>query len=213
LFPHWNWKGSPGRIVPVTCYTNCDTVELFLNGRSLGVKGYYFPRVGMEGRYNNYPARARVERTTSDLHLTWDVPYEAGTLRAVGTRDGKVAATLEVSTTGEPAAIALSVDRQTLAADRRDVAHVTVEIVDAQGRVVPTADNEVTFAIEGEARVIGVDNGNPASHESYQGNRRKAFNGMCLAMVGAAGKAGAIRVTASAEGLRPAMVEITGRAG
>jgi len=211
LFPHWNWKGKEGRFVPVTCYTNCDTVELFLNGRSLGVKGYDFPHLGMQGEYGNFPARSRAARTTSDLHLAWDVPYEPGTLRAVGTRDGEVVATVEVATTEEPAAVAISADRKTLEADRRDVAHLTVEIVDSKGRVVPTADNEVVFQVEGEARLIGVDNGNPTSHESYQGNRRKAFNGMCLAIVAATGKAGAIRVTASAAGLRPATVEIAAR--
>jgi len=211
LFPHWNWKGKEGRFVPVTCYTNCDTVELFLNGRSLGVKGYDFPHLGMQGEYGNFPARSRAARTTSDLHLAWDVPYEPGTLRAVGTRDGEVVATVEVATTEEPAAVAISADRKTLEADRRDVAHLTVEIVDSKGRVVPTADNEVVFQVEGEARLIGVDNGNPTSHESYQGNRRKAFNGMCLAIMAATGKAGAIRVTASAAGLRPATVEIAAR--
>jgi beta-galactosidase len=124
VFPHWNWKGREGRFIPVSCYTNCDTVELFLNGRSLGVKGYYFPRYGMEGRWANYPARARVPRTTSDLHLEWDVPYEPGTLRAAGRRDGKIVTEFEVSTTEEPAAIAISADRNRLDADRRDVAHL-----------------------------------------------------------------------------------------
>jgi beta-galactosidase len=76
LFPHWNWKGREGQFLPVTCYTNCDNVELFLNGRSVGVKGYAFPRYGMQGRYGQYaPAPAGAVRTTSDLHLSWDVPY------------------------------------------------------------------------------------------------------------------------------------------
>ena len=104
----------------------------------------------MEGRYGNYPARARVPRTTGDLHLTWDVPYEPGTLKAVGIKDGKVAATVEVSTAGEPAAIGLTVDREAIAADRRDVAHITVQIQDATGRMVPTAANEVAFELQGE---------------------------------------------------------------
>jgi beta-galactosidase len=106
LFPHWNWKGGEGQFIPVTCYTNCDTVELFVNGKSSGVKGYAFPPMGMEGRYGNYPARARVPRTTADLHLSWDVPYEPGALKAVGVKDGKTVATVEVFTTGEPAALA-----------------------------------------------------------------------------------------------------------
>src|ERR1039457_7076584 len=101
----------------------------------------------MEDRYGNTGARARVPRTTGDLHLEWDVPYEPGTLKAVGTKDGKVVSTVEVSTTGEPSSVLLSVDRATIAADRRDVAHTTVEILDAQGRMVPTADHEVAFVV------------------------------------------------------------------
>lgn len=103
IFTHWNRKGREGQFVPVTCYTNCDTVELFLNGKSVGLKSYAFPRLGMEGRYGNYPPRARALRTTADLHLEWDVPYEPGSLKAVGTKDGKVVSTVEVATTGEPA--------------------------------------------------------------------------------------------------------------
>jgi beta-galactosidase len=212
LFPHWNWKGKEGQFLPVTCYTNCDTVELFLNGRSVGLKGYEFPGLGMEKRYGYFPERARVRRTTADLHLSWDVPYEPGTLKAVGTKDGKVVATLEVSTTGEPAAIDLSVDRRSIAADRRDVAHFTVRILDAQGRLVPTASSEVSFELDGEGKLIGVDNGDPQSHDSYQASHRRAFNGMCLAIVQATAKAGRIRLKATSHGLQPATVIVETRA-
>ena len=208
LFPHWNWKGSEGAVVPVVCYTNCDTVELFLNGKSLGVKGYEFPRLGMEGRYGNYPPRARALRTTADLHLSWDVPYEAGTLRAVGTKDGIVSVTEEISTTGEPATLQLSADRMRLAADRRDVAHLTVAIEDAQSRIVSTADNAVAFAIEGPGHLIGVDNGDPFSHASYRAPSRRAFHGLCLAIVQSTAQTGRVRVTASSPGLQSASVDL-----
>ncbi len=208
LFPHWNWKGREGQFIPVTCYTNCDTVELFLNGRSVGLKGYGFPRLGMEGRYGNSPARARVPRTTGDLHLEWDVPYEPGTLKAVGTKDGKVVSTVEISTTGEPSSVRLTVDRARIAADRRDVAHITVEIVDGQGRVVPTAASEVAFTVEGEGKLIGLDNGDPQSHEDYKAARRQAFNGLCLAIVQSTGKSGRIQVTASSPSLQSANISI-----
>ena len=211
IFPHWNWKGKEGQVVPVTCYTNCDTVELFLNDKSIGVKGYAFPRLGMEERWANYPARARVLRTTADLHLSWDVPYEPGTLKAVGISDGKTIATVEISTTGEPAAIDLSVDRDAISADRRDVAHITVEILDDNRRVVPLADNEVTFNVEGEGRLIGVDSGDPRSHEDYKSNRRKAFHGLCLAIVQSTGKPGPIRITASAPSLKSGTLELGSR--
>jgi beta-galactosidase len=206
LFPHWNWKGSEGAVIPVVCYTNCDTVELFLNGKSLGVKGYEFPRLGMEGRYGNYPSRARVVRTTADLHLAWDVPCEPGTMRAVGTKDGKVAVVEEISTSGDAAVITLSSDRSRLAADRRDVAHLTVAIQDAQGRIVPTANNEIVFAIEGPLRLIGVDNGDPFSHASFKSTNRSAFHGLCLAVVQTTAQAGQARITASSPGLQPASV-------
>src|ERR1039457_7232230 len=150
LFPHWNWKGREGQFVPVTCYTNCDTAELFINGRSVGVRGYEFPRYGMQGRYGNAASRDRALRTTADLHLSWDVPYEPGTLKVVGAKDGVGVVTTEVSTTGEAAAIRLTADRTDLNADRRDVAHIMVEILDAQGRVAPLADNEIATMMRSE---------------------------------------------------------------
>lgn len=212
VLPHWNWKGKEGEVIPVLCYTNCDSVELFLNGKSLGVQGYWFPRSGMEGRYSNYPARNAVPHTTGDLHLTWTVLYQPGTLKAVGTKDGKVVATQEISTTGEAASVALSVDREAIAADRRDVAHVTVRILDAQSRVVPVADNEVTFEIQGEGKIIGLDNGDPMSHEDFKGSRRKVFNGLCLAILQSTAKPGQIRLTATSPGLKPGSVTITTKA-
>ena len=208
LFPHWTWPGKEGQVLPVTCYTNCDSVELFLNGKSMGVKSYVFPRYGMEGDYGHYAPSSQRPRTTSDLHLTWDVVYAPGTLRAVGTKNGKVVCTEEVVTTGPPAAIALAVDRNRIAANPQDVAHVTVQIVDAQGRMVPSADNEVTFTIEGEGRIIGVDNGNPVSTKDFKANHRRAFNGLCLVIVQGTPKLGKIRLVARAEGLKQASIDI-----
>jgi len=214
LFPHWNWKGKEGQVVSVTCFTNCENVELFLNGKSYGVKGYVFPRRGLEPGVStaNAPPSNAV-RTTSDLHLSWDVPYEPGTLKAVGTRGGKEAVTAEVATTGDPAAINLSLDRDSIAADRRDVAHLTVQIVDDKGRVVPLAENEVTFTIQGEGRIIGADNGNPLSHEDYKGNRRKAWHGACLAIVQSTAKPGQVQLTASSPGLKSQSIAIVTTAG
>jgi beta-galactosidase len=208
LLPHWNWTGKEGQIIPVTCFTNCDTVELFINGRSLGVKGYEFPRLGMEGEWGNLPARAKVLRSTADLHLSWDVPYEPGALKAVGVKDEQIVATAEIFTAGPPVAIGLSSDLDSLGRDYRDVAHVTAQILDDKGRIVPTADNELTFEIEGAGSLLGTDNGNPASHEDYQSNRRKAFDGLCLAIVKSKGKSGQIQVRAVSPGLQAARVII-----
>ena len=207
LFPHWNRAGQEGEVIPVFCYTNCDTVELFVNGKSFGEQGYWFPRLGYWPPQRE--GRSTALRTTSDLHLTWTVPYEPGTLKAVGMKDGKVVSTVEVSTTGEPAVIELSVDREAIAADRRDLAHFTVKILDAQGRVAPLADNEVAFEIQGEGKIIGVDNGNPVSHEDFKGSRRKSFHGLSLAIVQSTAKAGRIQVTATSPGLKSGSVTIT----
>ncbi len=209
LSAHWNWAGKEGEIIPVICYTNCDTVELFLNGKSLGVQGYMFPDTGMEGEYGHFPARARVLQSTGDLHLTWYVPYQAGTLKAVGARGGQNVLTVEQNTTGEPAAIRLTADRPQIGAHWDDLSHVTVEIVDGHGRVVPTADNEVIFALSGPGRILGLDNGDPVSHQSYQGDRRKAYFGRALALVQSNGQPGTLRLSASSPSLTGAETVIT----
>lgn len=208
LLPHWNWPGKEGQVISVTCYTNCDTVELFLNGKSMGVKGFAFPRPGMEKTYGNYPARAKVLQTTADLHLSWDVVYAPGTLTAKGTKDGKVILTTEVATTGAAAALSLRADRGRIRTSRSDVAHIVVEVLDSSGRVVPTADNAISFAIEGEGRILGLDNGQPDSHESYKGNRRSAFNGMALALLQSSGRPGEMTLTASSPSLVSAQVTV-----
>jgi beta-galactosidase len=208
LFPHWNWKGKEGDFLPVLCYTNCDSVELFLNGVSAGVQSYRFPRVAPGGPQH----LNRIGATTGDLHLAWTVPYEPGTLKAVGTKGGQVVLTVEVATTGEPAAVGLTTDRDAIVADRRDVAHVKVAILDAQGRVVPDAASEVTFQVQGEGKLIGLDNGDPASLEDFKGARRRAFNGLALAIVQSTGKAGRIQLTATSPGLSSGSVIINTKA-
>ena len=211
VFPHWNWAGREGEVIPVVCYTNCETVELFLNGKSFGKKRYAFPRPGMVGLDWYSATRPPRDLTTADLHLTWDVPYEPGTLRLVGRKGDEVVCVQEIVTTGEPAALSLSVDRSEIAADGRDVVHVTVRVLDAQGRFVPTADSPVTYKVEGAGRLIAVDNGNPTDHGSYQANGRRAFNGLGLAVVQSSGSAGQIRVTASSPGLSEASVTVEAR--
>jgi beta-galactosidase len=213
LFPHWNWAGREGEVIPVLCFTNCDSVELFLNGKSFGVKGYEFPRSGMEGEYGHFPARAMVLQTTADLHLSWDVPYESGTMKAVGKKDGQVIETIELSTTGKPAAVRLTADKLLIDTGWDDLSHVTVEIVDQQGRVVPNANNEVLFEVEGPGRLLGLDNGKPDSHESYKGDRRSVFSGMALALVQSKGKPGEIRLHASSESLSGASISISASDG
>jgi beta-galactosidase len=142
VFPHWNWPGKEGQEIDVWCYSNCDEVELSLNGRSLG-------RKAME----------------KNSHLVWKVKYETGMLLARGFTSGHEITTDRVDTTGAPAAIRLVPDRAKIDADGEDVAVIAVQVVDAQGRIVPVAGNEIGFKLEGPARIIGVGNGDPSSHE------------------------------------------------
>jgi beta-galactosidase len=201
LFPHWSWSGREGQVIPVLAYTNCNIVELFLNGRSLGEKRLEFPAQGTSGGWNSY-ALPVVNATTADLHLSWDVPYQPGVLKAVGKRrDGTPACQAEVRTAGRPAAIRLSVDRDTITTARGDVAHVSFEIVDSAGTVVPTADDEVHVAVTGGI-VLVADNANLRDLEPYRADGRRAFNGRGLAIVRAE-TPGVLAVTATAGGLRP----------
>ncbi len=207
LFPHWNWLGREGQVIPVLCYSNCDAVELFLDNKSFGEKRLEFPRPGNSGSWARYE-RPLVNGTTADLHLSWDVPYTPGVLKAVGRKGGKEVCTAEVRTAAEPSAIQLSVDKNTIAADSQDVAHITVEVVDAAGFVVPTADNLVRFTIEGEGRIISVDNGNPVDRDLFKAGQRRAFNGLCLAIIQSANKPGKLRLSALSDGLKEASIEI-----
>jgi len=200
LFPHWNWPGREGQVMPVLAYTSCDGVELFLNGKSFGVKAREFPRQGTAGGWNKY-ARPQVFPTTADLHLQWDVPYEPGELKAVGFMNGRQVCEERTRTSGKPAKIMLSTDRERLRAGMRDVAHLFVKILDRHGNIVPGAENLVEFELQGAGKLLGVDNGNPASHESFQANERKTFDGLALAVVEAGCDPGEFRVSATSEKL------------
>lgn len=206
LFPHWNWKGKEGKVIQVMAYTNCDSVELFVNGKSFGIKALQFPRPGNSGAWNRYDVTP-VNNTTADLHLIWDVPYEPGTLRAVGRKAGKIVVQEEVHTTGVPAAFRLSVDRSNIEANRQDVAHVKIEVVDENGNVVPDANEPVQIMVEGDGKLIGLDNGNPFDHTSMKSDHRNTFNGLALAMVQSGTKAGTIRVSTKSS-LKDASIEI-----
>jgi len=187
VLPHWNWQGFEGQEIPVRCYSNCESVELFLNGISLGEKNI---------------------RDSKDLHLEWKVPYAPGTLKAVAKKNAHALCTDEVQTTFTPAKIALTPDRTEIRADGEDLSYVKIEIVDQEGRVCPNADNLVKFFIEGEGVIAGVGNGNPISHEYFKTGERRAFHGLCLAVIQSKLKRGAIRLSAESEGLPAAKVFI-----
>jgi beta-galactosidase len=142
LTPHWNWKGMEGKDIKVWAFSNCEEVELFLNGQSLGKKAM--------------PVNS---------HLEWQVPYAPGILSAKGYKNGQVVAEARKVTAGDPAAVALTPDRGSIQADGEDVSVVTVEVRDKEGRPVPTASNEIRFSLEGPGKIIGVGNGDPICHE------------------------------------------------
>jgi beta-galactosidase len=206
LFPHWNWAGYEGQVIPVLAYTNCDSVELFLNGKSFGIKSVVFPQQGNSGGWNTY-AHPFVSATTSDLHLSWDVPYEPGTLKVVAKKDGKTVIE-EVHTTSKPAAIRLSADRNEINADAQDIANVKVEIIDENGLVVPDANNSIEFKVDGEGILAGADNGNPQDITPMKSKQRNAFNGLVLAVIQSTGKNGIIRLTAFSTGLKDAVLQV-----
>ena len=206
LFPHWNWTGHEGQVISVIAYTNCDTVELFLNGKSFGSKSYVFPQQGHSKSWNGY-VHPYIAPSTSDLHLSWDVPYEPGILKIVGKKDGEII-TEEVRTTSKPSSIRLSADRIEINADARDIANVKAEIVDENGLVVPDASNLIEFKVEGEGVLVGTDNGNPRDRTNMKSKQRNTFNGMALAVIQSTGKTGSIKITAASSGLKETVLHV-----
>ena len=193
ILPHWNW--SEGQTVPVYVYTDAPAAELFLNGRSLGIrKKAQQPRPTTGDRTENVEARYR---------LRWDVPFESGELSAVSHgADGQALDTVSVRTAGAPAAIRLEYDGRRLKADGEDLAYVTVSIVDAEGNVCPLADNEVQFTVSGPGRFRACANGDPTNIEPFQGPSMHAFNGKLTAIVQSdAAQAGKMILSAASPGL------------
>ena len=145
LLPHWNWKGKEGQLIDVWAYSNCDVVELFLNKKSLGKKT-------ME----------------KNGHLEWKVKYQAGTLEAIGYKNGKKTLTQTVKTTSDAVALGLQSNVKTIQANGTDIALITVDTKDKSGLFVPTSEDEVAFSISGPAKIIGVGNGKPTATEPDQ---------------------------------------------
>ncbi|HEY7087103.1 MAG TPA: beta-galactosidase GalA [Tepidisphaeraceae bacterium] len=190
LFPHWNWRGKEGEAIDVRVFSNCERVELFLNGRSLGSQS--------------------IRRNS---HAGWKVNYQAGTLEAHGYRDGRRITTSKVETTGAGARIELSVDRSIIDAGGDDLAFITASAVDSSGRPVPTASNLIHFGVSGAAKILGVGNGDPSSHESDKARQRRLFSGLAMILVQSTERAGIINVTARSRGLKPARIQIRAKPG
>ncbi|MGC8596009.1 MAG: beta-galactosidase GalA [Candidatus Kryptoniota bacterium] len=192
IFPHWNWGGKEGQPVSVWCFSNCDSVELFLNGKSLGTR-----------------------KMEKDSHLEWTVNYEPGKLEAKGWRNGKLLET-KVETTGVPTSIKLFPYRNSVKDDGEDAVPIAVSVVDSLGREVPNANNMICFQINGPGKIIGVGNGDPGSHEPDKCPdglwQRSLFNGKCMVIVQSErGKSGAIELSAMSGNLKKALVRIQSR--
>jgi beta-galactosidase len=191
LLPHWNWEGKEGQEIQVWAYCNQDSVELFLNGASLG----------------SQPVK-------KNGHLEWKVKYAPGTLEARASKGGRVVLTEKRETAGPAAKIVAVADRPQIAADGQDLAVINVTIVDAQGRPVPAADNKVKFAVNGPGSVLGVGNGDPSCHEPDKASERSAFSGLCMAIVQSKrGDAGQVVVSVTSAGLEAATVSLATAAG
>jgi len=185
IFPHWNWK--KGDTVDIWAYYNhADEVELFLNGKSLGSR----------------------KKTGDDLHVKWRVAFEPGVLKAISKKDGNIVLTKEIKTAGKPVKISLTADRNSIKGDGSDLSFVTVKVLDADGNLVPYADDQIQFKISGEGVIAGVDNGSETSMESFKSSDQKAFNGLALAVIQSKEKTGNIRLTASSPNLQSAQMQI-----
>jgi len=194
LLPHWNWVGREGQVIDVWAFSNLDSVELLLNGQSLG--------------------RQEMKRNG---HLEWKVPYRPGALEARGFKSGLPVKNVRLETTGAPAKLILRGDRTTISADGRDVSVVTVSATDALGRWVATADSKVQLEIDGEGQIIGVGNGDPSSHEpdkliAEKGNPRqwgrKLFNGYAQVILQSTKTPGQVKLRATSDGLTGSELEI-----
>jgi beta-galactosidase len=181
----WNWPGKEGQNLRVIAFSNARQVELFLDGRSLGVKG-----------------------VAHDGFAEWQVPYQAGQLAAKGYTDGKTVATEELATTGPAARIRLAPAFTDVAANGEDAVVVPISVLDQQGRVVPDSDNQITVQLTGGGRLVGIGNGNPADHDPDQAARRKVFHGHCLVIIQAGTEPATLELSVSSPGLAPDTAKI-----
>jgi len=187
LFSDWTPQNLTPHDETVEVYSNCDEVELFLNGKSMGSK-----RLPLD-------ASPRA----------WIIPFETGSLKAVAKNRGQAVATHELRTAGRPAKIILTSDRRTVAPVWDDVAYITAKIVDRNGVLVPTANHLVVFKVTGPGVVAAVDSGDNSSHEPFRSSQRRAYLGLCFAMVKTKVQGARITINASAAGLASGSVTIT----
>lgn len=183
--PVWNWKA--GQPISVNVFTNCEEVELYLNNRSLGIKK-------MSGFKN---------RT-----INFEVPFEAGILKAIARTAGKELASFEVKTTGDPVRLVATSKVLSLKGDKQDLGHIFVTLCDAAGNTVYSAENEIKCEIAGPVRLPGMEDSNPKNIEDYKDNKQKAYHGKLLIYVQSLDKPGKAVITLSSPGLQGTTVEM-----
>ncbi|HZE83955.1 MAG TPA: glycoside hydrolase family 2 TIM barrel-domain containing protein, partial [Puia sp.] len=187
LVPHWNWPDdSIGKPIKVMAFSNAEKVKLLLNGKMIGQQAV-----------DKYEMNS------------WEVPYRPGKLEAIGYKDGKEVSRYAVETTGEPAAIQLIADRSSIAGDGWDAVPVTVQVVDAKGRLIRTANLPVDFETDGAGSIIGMGNGDPNCHEPEKGNKHSVYNGLAQVILQSKpGGHGQLILTARSGGLKPASITV-----
>ncbi|GAA4809882.1 beta-galactosidase GalB [Litoribaculum gwangyangense] len=207
ILPHWNWENSGINEIPVYCYTNCDEVELFLNGKSLGKKTKGIDKTKIPVNFGAWKERPKY--FDSPYRLNWNVKYEPGELEVIAYKDGQEVKRNKIITAKAPNKIELKADRNVINADGNDLSFITVKIEDENSVFCPLADNKVDFKISGPATIAAVGNGNSASTEPFQANYRKAFNGLCLLVIKSKkGETGDITIEASSKGLESKTITV-----
>ncbi|MGE5286863.1 MAG: glycoside hydrolase family 2 TIM barrel-domain containing protein, partial [Micromonosporaceae bacterium] len=216
---------APGENVAVWVYSNVDTVELFLNGKSLGAKTFdhktttfgqdYLETTEPTGDDKNYPSGSYTSPngSTGKLHLTWNVAFAPGRLTAIATRGGRRVAQDTVETAGPARAITLTPDKRVITADGTSLSFVTVEIVDARGITVPGVSGPIRVRVAGPGTLAGVDNGRQEEGQSYQANYVTAFNGKAVVIVRSTVHPGVVTLTAVSPGLQATATTIRSVAG
>lgn len=208
LLPHWNMDVEKGQVIPVICYSSCPCVELFLNGKSYGEKAILYPADGID-EWPNFDL-TKPWANTDDLFLSWDVPYEPGTLVAVGyDRQGRELTRHTVSTFGKAQKLHLQADETYITADGRDIAHIEISLLDENGNHVMTADNRLTVSVSGSGHLLVLENGNSLDHTLGRSKIRNAHYGKLLAIVQSnRNETGTLLVQVNGEGLTTESLEI-----
>ncbi|HWA15679.1 MAG TPA: glycoside hydrolase family 2 TIM barrel-domain containing protein [Gemmatimonadales bacterium] len=207
LFPHWNWPGREGQVIPVLAYTNCNVVELFVNGKSYGEQRKEFPAQGTSGGWNSY-AKPQIHPTTGDLHFRWDVEYQPGRLVAVcKDREGVRQYERSLQTAGPVRAIQAVAERDTITSGMGDVAIVRLSMVDSVGTVVPSGSAEFCVrASNGD--VIAIDNANLMDLAPYRKDCGRMFNGKAIVIARPRAR-GTMQIDITSSGLIPVGSKIT----